>query len=196
MNLQKINVKLFFDASGPIDLDPFLAIFARWREQADHPAGWVDLADYAHVDRGPGILLIGRQGNLSADLGDPGPGILYANKQDLGGDLRERIRTSFVRGLSLIERLLAEPEFPQALTPRTDFWGLTFNDRLEVPNGDETDRLLRPAVRAVADRLFGTGAYQIVSDQEKTRRYAVTLHSTKAAPAVSALAGSLQASTR
>jgi hypothetical protein len=195
MNLQKINVKLFLDASGPIDLDPFLAIFARWREQADHPAGWIDLADYAHVERGPGILLIGKQGNLSADLADPGPGILYANKQDLDGDPEERIRTSFRRGVGLIERLLEEPQFPRNLTPRTDFWGLTFNDRLEVPHGDETDRRLRPAVRAVADRLFGPGAYQIVSDPEKTRRYGVTLHSADA-PALSALAGTLQASAR
>lgn len=194
MNLQKINVKLFLDASGRLDLDPFLGIFARWREQADHPAGWIDLADYAHVERGPGILLIGRQGNLSADLADPGPGLLYANKQDLDGDLAERIRTSFVRGLDLIERLLAEPEFPRALTPRTDFWGLTFNDRLKVPNGEDADRLVQPAVRAVADRLFGTDSYEIVSDQGTGRRYGVTLHST-GAPALARLSGSLQTST-
>lgn len=194
MNLQKINVKLFLDVAGRLELDPFLDIFARWREQAEDPVGWIDLADYAHVDRGPGILLIGRQGNLSIDLSDPGPGILYANRQGLEGDLGERIRTSYLRGLSHIERLLADPGFPRSLTPRTDFWGLTFNDRLEVPNS-ESATLIEPAVRSVADRLFGPGRYEIVSDQEKTRRCAVTLHSAETL-SLAQLAGSLQASTR
>ena len=176
MNLQKINVKLFTDAPERVPLDPFLDIFSRWREDRSHPAGWIDLADYAHVARGPGIVLIGTHGNLSVDLADPGPGFLYASKQGLEGTCEERIREAFRRTLALVTALRREPGFPGALEPRAGFWEISVNDRLGFPNTEETDRLLGPAVRAVAAQLFGSDAYQLIRQAERERRYGFTLH--------------------
>lgn len=177
MNVQKINVKIFTDTPGNVGLDPFLTIFARWRENASHAAGWIDLADYAHVDRGPGVMLIGRQGNLSVDLADPGPGLLYANKKGLSGPPEARIGESFLRSLSLVKALIEEPEYPVGLVPRTGFWELAFNDRLEAPNVEATDRELEPAVRAVAGALFGEDSYTLIRQTDPERCYGFTLHS-------------------
>ena len=176
MNLQRINVKIFTDAPERIELDAFLGIFARWREDSSHPCSWVDLADYAHVEKGPGIMLIGRRGNVSLDLGDPGPGILYGNKKDLEESEERRIEETFRRSVEVIQALTAEPEYPAAFRIRPGFWQLTFNDRLDAPNTDETDRRLRPVVEAVLDRLLGRGDYSLIRESDASRRYGFTVY--------------------
>lgn len=177
MNLQKINVKMFTDSGERIRLEPFLDVFARWREDHSHAAAWIDLADYAHVPQGPGVMLIGRRGNLAFDLADPGPGILYANKQDLSGGPAERIRETFRRGLALITALTGEPDYPAELKPRPGFWEVTFNDRLEAPHSAATDGVLAPAVREVAGQLFGTDGSRLIPQPDPGRRYGFAIHS-------------------
>ena len=186
MKLQKINVKLFTHTGQKIVLDPFLDIFARWREDATHPGRWIDLADYAHVAKGPGIMMIGKQGNLGLDLADPGPGILYANKRDLDGPAEDRVTETFRRCLTLTEALTAEPEYPQELSPRPGFWELSFNDRLETPNTDETDRLLRPAIEATIERLLGSN-HTLIREANPNRRYGFVIHA-EGAPTLEAIA--------
>lgn len=175
MRFQRINVKLFVDAPATIDLDPFLSIFARWRQDTTHPSRWVDLADYAHVRKGPGVMIIGKQGHLSLDLADPGPGILYANRSDLDGTLEERLFETFRRSLTLTEALTNEPEFPPGLAPRPGFWELCFNDRLEFPNTDATDLRLRPAIERSINHIFGPD-HSLVREMDPGRRYGFVIH--------------------
>ncbi len=177
MNLQRINLKLFLDAPETVPVDALLPIFARWREQKDHPSQWVDMADYAHIDRGPGVMMIGRQGNLALDLGDPGPGILYANKKDLNGPPEDRILDTFRRTLALACALIEEPGYPVQLRARPGFWQLVFNDRMETPNSDATDAALRPGIGKALDRIFGAGNYTAVHESDPLRRYGVIVHS-------------------
>jgi hypothetical protein len=175
MQLQKINVKLFTDAPATLELAPFLDIFARWRGDASHPSQWIDLADYAHVTKGPGIMLIGKQGNLALDLRDPGPGILYANKAGLEGSVQERILEVFRRCLALTLALSEEPEYPQALAPRPGFWELAINDRLKAPNTDATDLALRPAIESTLARLFGSD-HTLLREADLSRLYGFVIH--------------------
>ncbi len=190
MELQRINVKLFTDAGGKIALDPFLDIFSRWREDSAHPSRWVDLADYAHVAKGPGVMMIGKQGNLGLDLADPGPGILYANKQDLEGTTEDRLVETFRRCLALTGALIKEPEYPRDLKPRPGFWELSFNDRLETPNTDETDRQLRPAIEATIRRLFGSD-HTLIREADPKRRYGFVIHA-ESIPTLETIAPRLQ----
>jgi hypothetical protein len=177
MNLQKINVKLFLDAPQPVPVDALLPIFARWREDAAHPARWVDMADYAHVPTGPGIMMIGHQGNLALDLADPGPGILWVNKADLEGEIDVRIVEVFRRTLGMVRTLIAESGFPSTLRPRPGFWELVFNDRLVTPHTEETAVVVQPAVEAALNTIFGTDRYTLVSEKDPARRYGFTIHS-------------------
>jgi hypothetical protein len=193
MNIQKINVKLFTDAPAEPDLTPFLAIFSRWREDRADPAGWVDLADYAHVPRGPGVMLIGHQGNLSADLADPGPGLLWCNRNSLEGPLEDRLREVFRRSVVYFARLRAEAGYPPDLEPRPGFWEVTVNDRLMGPNTEETDRGVRPVVDGLGARLFGSGGYTLLGPPEAPARYSLTLHS-DAAGSLAEVAAKLSAS--
>jgi hypothetical protein len=176
MNLQRITLKLFVDSPQPVPVDALLPIFSRWREDKEHPSQWVDMADYAHIDRGPGVMMIGQQGNLALDLAEPGPGILYANKKDLRGAPEERILDTFRRTLALTRTLRAEPEFPERLAPRPGFWQLLFNDRMETPNTEATEIALRPSIDAALDHLFGADNYTVVRESDSLRRYGFIIH--------------------
>jgi hypothetical protein len=169
MDLQRIHIKMLTDARTSLPLEPFLNIFGRWRHEKNHPAGWVDLADYAHVPRGMGIVLVGFQGNFSFDMSDDkgrsAPGLLYVSKKGLTGTFTERIAAVLKTALDLCQRLVAEKEFPQGVHLRTDALEIRFPDRLVTPNTKETYVQLCPAVLQVLDKLYGAGTsgrYQVV----------------------------------
>lgn len=171
-DLQRINAKLMADAGTNLNIDSILAIFGRWRQDKDHPSDWVDLADYAHMAKGQGILLVGKQGNFSVDLTEPGPGILYVGKKDFQGPVTERILEAIRRCLALTVPFVAEPEYPADLRPQPGSWELTVNDRLDFPNTDETDQQLGASIKSALDTVFGSGSYTAEREPDPERRYA------------------------
>jgi hypothetical protein len=181
-DIQKIRVKILTDAPPTLNLDPFLSIFGRWRTETEHPAQWVDLADYAHMSRGPGIVLIGHQCNFSFDLGGTSPGILYVSKRGLDGPAEDRLRRVLCNALDLSRRLLAEPEFPPEVRIHSGSLELKFNDRLETPNTDETDRLLRPVVLAVLNRLWPCCGYELLPARDPASLYGFSVRSAQNEP--------------
>ncbi len=181
-DLQRLQIRIGSDAPASLSLDSFITIFGRWRKQEGHPAEWVDMADYAHVARGPGIVLIGQRCNFSFDMGDPGPGILYAAKKGLTGTPSARILSAIEWCLALSNLLVAEEEFPPGVRLRTDSLDLRFNDRLETPNTPSTDEQLQPAIRQALDTLFGQGTYQLVPQTDRNQPYGVSVQASKAEP--------------
>lgn len=178
-NLQRIQIKIRTDAPSAVNLDPFLEIFGRWRHEKEDPAQWVDLADYAHMPRGPGIVLVGHRCNISFDLTPPGPGILYAAKKGLGGSQAERMASAFQSCLEFTKRLTAEKEFPVNIHLRPDAIEIRFNDRLDTPNEAAIDQELRPALRQVLDALFGSKDYKLISQSDPKQSYGFSIAAKK-----------------
>ena len=147
-DLQRIDVKQLLQSPPHPDLDPFLVIFNRWRQREDDPSDWVDLADYAHMPRGPGILIAGKRSTFSVNLNPPGPGLLTSVRDGLNGSLEDRFREAFRRARELNSAVLAEPEFPRELRVVDDAWEVFLNDRLRFPNTAEADARVRPALSA------------------------------------------------
>lgn len=145
-DLQRVDVKQLLDAPRDPDIDPFLVIFDRWRKQDGHPCDWVDLADYAHMPAGPGILIVGKRDSFSVNLNPPGPGLLTSVRSGLDGGLAERLREAFRRARELNAAVLAEPEFPRRMQVIDGAWEVFINDRLRFPNSDASDRRIRPAL--------------------------------------------------
>lgn len=172
MDLQRIDLKVFLDAPDGVKLEPVLTIFDRWRQQTDHPADWVDLADYAHMQQGPAILMAGKRDRIAVDTNLPGAGILVQTQKGLAGSIEERFVEAFRRHLSMSTELAAAPEFPSALSVRGGDWLVTINDRLQFPNTDATDQAVRSGMVAALDRLFGEAGYNLERDNDPQRRYA------------------------
>ena len=145
-DLQRIDVKLLLDVPSSPDLDQFLVIFDRWRKDEGHPADWVDLADYAHLASGPGILIAGKRDTFAVNLNPPGPGLLTSVRGGLEGSLEDRFREALRRAREFNTAVMAEPEFPAEFAVREGAWEIYLNDRLGYPNTDQMDRMVRPAV--------------------------------------------------
>jgi hypothetical protein len=175
MDLQRIDLKALLDAPRSVSLDSLLAIFGRWRNDKGHPAKWVDLADYAHMSRGAGVVIVGKQGIFGVTRFDPGLGLYYSGRGEYEGSSAERVLETFRRHLSLTAALVGEPEYPAALKTLAGSWELAINDRLDFPNNGETDRLLRPSIEAALDKLFGPGGYEMVQDGDHQRRYGFSI---------------------
>ena len=150
-DLQRIDVKLLLDTPPNPNIDQFLVIFDRWRKVEDHPADWVDLADYAHMPSGPGILIAGKRDTFSVNLNPPGIGLLTSVRGGLEGALEDRFREALRRGREFNAAVMSEPEFPTDFAVREGAWEIFVNDRLGFPNTDQMDRLVRPAVAAALE---------------------------------------------
>lgn len=179
VDLQRIHLKLLAKAPSNFSVDPFLSIFARQRSEQENLERWVDLADYAHMPRGAGMLLVGHRANFSIDLGDPGPGFLYAGKLALTGSIEKRILETFGRCLALVEVLLKQPEYPSSLEPCWGSWELVINDRLTAPNTAETDTVLRADIETALDVLFGVDNYVTELQNDSRKRYGVSIRAHK-----------------
>ena len=180
-NLQRIQIKIACDAPPAFKLDPFLEIFGRWRSEKEHPAQWVDLADYAHMSRGPGVVLVGHRCSLSMDLSPPVPGILYSARKGLSGSHAERIASAFEWCLELAQRLTGEKEFPASVRLRPDWIEIRFTDRLETPNEVGTAEELRPALRRVLDLLIAPG-YDLIQQTDPAGYCGFSIRAKKAEP--------------
>ena len=173
-DLQRIDLKVLLDGPARPKLDPLLTAFDRWRQEKDAPSDWVDLADYAHMQHGPAVMMAGKREHIAIDTNEPGPGILVQTRKDLSGSIEERFAEAFRRHLKLSVRLTNEPEWPRDLAVRGGDWIISMNDRLNFPNNDESDQALRQGLVALLDKLF-PNAYNLERDEDPQRRLAYRL---------------------
>jgi len=182
IDLQKINVKLGEDAPG-LDWDKLLAVFSRWREEEGEEM--LDLADYAHVPEGPSVVLVSKRWHFGIDFargsgaGRTGGwgGLFLSTRKNLEGDLEARVRAATKLTLEKIQRLLGEAEFAgdSTFAVKLGELDIVFNDRVQLPNTDESDTLARPAVDALANALYGDGLAKIEKDEDASRRLGYSL---------------------
>ena len=97
MNPLRIAIKLFVapDPTVPVDLEPFTPLFHEFIQKASVPGLLIDVADYAHVPNGPGIILIGNEVDYGIDsVGDVVLAIAHGkhDRQSGGSRFRWRIR--------------------------------------------------------------------------------------------------------
>src|SRR5579872_5362414 len=109
MQLQHVNVKLLVRNPEEVDLEPLIPVFHGWIQNQIGEGLLLDIADYRHVDAGPGVVLIGHEGNYSVDNTDHRLGVRYNRKAALDGSNQERLRQAARAALSACERLEAEP---------------------------------------------------------------------------------------
>jgi hypothetical protein len=104
MNPQRVACKLFVHAApaSELDLDPFIGMFHRFIQHGALDGLLIDVADYAHVPEGPGVLLIGHEFDYGIDLGGGRAGLLTTRKRygrlplarAVGGLLRAALRAA------------------------------------------------------------------------------------------------------
>lgn len=178
MDLQKINVKFFAAGSGGVRLTDFIDIFNSWIQSSE--GEYYDVADYSHMQAGPGIVLVTHEANIGMDNTGNRLGLLYNRKQPLHGSNVEKLQFVFRTALEFCQRVEKEP----ALKGKMRFQGhealFIVNDRLLAPNTEEIFRAVKPELEALAGRLFGEGEFTLDHDGDPRQRFSVFIKTPRA----------------
>lgn len=174
MELQKISVKFFTVESQHVPLTDFIDIFHGWIQGSD--GVYHDVADYSHMQAGPGIVLVASDANVSIDETDNRRGLLYSQKSKLSGSNLEKLNTVLRAALENCQRLEQEP----ALRGQVKFAGnqveIFVNDRLAAPNTEETFEKIRPEIDFLARCLYASTNFTLACDtRDPRRRLSVTI---------------------
>jgi hypothetical protein len=161
MQIQHVNVKLFVRGADPAAMESLIPVFHSWIENQNGDELLIDVADYTHVPAGPGVVLIGHQGNYSVDNAGNRPGVRYNRKAGVDGTNQERFTQAARAALTACQRLEAEPR----LAGNFQFDGqeieISINDRLLAPNDAATREAVDSDLQAFARKLFRGKEYSI-----------------------------------
>jgi hypothetical protein len=158
MDAFKISIKLYVEDAGEASHAQFVPIFHSWIQNhavADHTL--IDVADYAHVHNGAGVVLIAHEANFYLDTLDGFLGFTYSRKHPAAGTFADRLRQAVSAAIEGAQRLTQETN----LKFRTNEIALKLNDRLLAPNTSETFEQIRGDVEQLASQLWPGGAIDI-----------------------------------
>jgi hypothetical protein len=147
MESSRLSFKLFIENPTGFKLEDVVPVFHSWIQThaiSDHLL--IDVADYAHVHDGPGIVLVSLEANYSLDTRGGQMGLTYQRKQPIAGDLAQRLRSAL--RATVEAAALLEASFEGKLKFRTDQIEFRICDRLAAPNNPETFSQVRPALEA------------------------------------------------
>jgi hypothetical protein len=156
----KLQVKVFVAGpAGKLALEPFIPVFHDWIKHHRLTELLIDVANYAHVPRGPGVALIGHQADYYIDEAEGRPGLLYSRKRQPPPDA-DRLPDAFRRALGAAVMLENEKALA-GLRFRGDEILFRINDRLLAPPGEATFAAWRPALDAACTRMFAGAPYKL-----------------------------------
>jgi hypothetical protein len=167
MELQKLTVKFFVVQPNAIALTDFIEIFHSWIQATD--GVYHDVADYSHMQAGPGIVLIANHANVSIDESGARRGLLFSQKAPLAGSNQEKLRAVIRAALDNCRKLEAEPALKGKLRFAANEAVVSLNDRLLSENSQQAFEALKGDIEAVSTELFGS-ATEIVQRDGDSRR--------------------------
>jgi hypothetical protein len=162
----ELAVKLYAEEPVEPRLRDFVPIFHGWIQ--DDRLGDelpIDVADYAHVHHGPGVLLICHATQYGLDAGEGRPGLLYRRTRaaEGDGDARTRLRAAFRAALRACRLLEEEPSLRGRLRFRTDEALFRIQNRLLAPNTAQAFEAVRGELELFLAELY-RGAGRITTE--------------------------------
>jgi hypothetical protein len=161
MQLQHVNVKLLVQNTPLAGLEPLIPVFHSWIENQNGDELLIDVADYLHVPAGPGIVLIGHEGNYSVDNTGNRLGVRYNRKAAIEGSNQERLTQATMAALKACQRLEAEPRLGGKIRFDGRDIEIFVNDRLLAPNTAATREAFDADFQLFCRKLFRGMEYAI-----------------------------------
>jgi hypothetical protein len=170
MTLQKINVKIFLGKGMDLPLKDFIPIFHRWIQQDKLEGLLIDVAEYTHVQDGPGVLLIAHEANYGLDESDGKRGLLYSQKRAEKKSDEDHLKTAFKRILQACAFLEGEAEIQGRLKFAPNHFQVLINDRLTAPNNAQSHEMLEGILKPFLDKLYGGAKYILLHEKNQQKR--------------------------
>jgi hypothetical protein len=182
METQKLQLKIFVtpESARAVQPEAFIKVFHRWIKERLLPELVIDVANYAHVPEGPGVVLIGHGSDYFMDQGEGRLGLLH-NRKRSGPPAEERLADLARRTLHVAELLEREPAFAGNLHFATNELSFRINDRLAAPNNDATFEYVRAELETMGREIFG-GPVALVRTGGPKELFSVRLTTPTSAP--------------
>ncbi len=161
MNPHRISVKLYLDDPAALDAEAVVSPFHRYIREDSVGGIPIDVARYAHVVNGPGVLIIGHQLDYAIDYAEGRAGISVTRKRDPEGTLAEQVRDLATEAARLSLLLQREDGIGDAGRVGTGEALVTILDRYEAPNDDETLVRVEPDLRDAFEPLSECAAVEV-----------------------------------
>lgn len=170
---KRLKIRQPLSAPEDFDLSEIIPVFHRWIQERSIPGGLIDVANYKHVPNGPGILLIGDEGDYSLEKVGGQLFFVYDRKRQTGDTLDESIAILLTTAQIALQMLAAESAL--GISPQHGGAEITLLDRLHYPNDQSTfDAINHSTAQAVA---AATGQPHIHLTRSATDpRHPITLH--------------------
>lgn len=191
MNLQKLAVKIFTVGPDRFPLREFIDVFHGWIQATD--GVYHDVADYSHMQAGPGVVVVAGSANVGIDDSGNRRGLLFTQKSVVKGSNAEVLKIALCAALENCRKLENDAKLKGELKFSGKVISFAVNDRLLGPNTDAAFAELRPEIEAVARALFAGAAFTLHRDQNPRKRLNVTLIAERPFDAA-ALLGNMQCS--
>jgi hypothetical protein len=186
MELQKLNVKIFTEQPNRVPLTDFIDVFHGWIQATD--GVYHDVADYSHMQAGPGIVLVANDAHVSIDESGNRRGLVFSQKAPLAGSNQAKLRAALRAALENCRKLEAEPALGGKLRFTVNEAVISLNDRLLGANAQESFDTIKSDVEAVAAQLFGGAALSLTRDDDPRQRLNVHIKTSAAVDLSKALA--------
>jgi hypothetical protein len=186
MELQKLNVKIFTERPNSVPLTDFIDVFHGWIQATD--GVYHDVADYSHMQAGPGIVLVANDSHVSIDESGNRRGLVFSQKAPLAGSNQAKLRAVLRAALENCRKLEAEPALRGKLRFAANEAVISLNDRLLGANAQESFDAIKGDVESVAAQLFGGAQVSLARDDDPRQRLNVHIKTSAALDSGKALA--------
>jgi hypothetical protein len=173
MELQRLSVKFFVEQPDDLPLTKFIEVFHGWIQATD--GVYHDVADYSHMQAGPGIVLVADSANVSIDETENRRGLLFNQKRYLAGSNHDRLRTVLRSALESCLKLEAEPMLRGKLRFSANEVVIWINDRLAGTNTKESFQELKSEVESFKKELYGNAEISFERDSDPRKRLHVRI---------------------
>jgi len=151
-NTPRLSVRLDFVPGTTVEPKALIPVFHQLiKERLLEDVPLIDAINYAHVQKGAGVMLIARDGFYGVDHGSAGPGLSYARKR--GGPLDPEQR--LVDAIGRAQRFAALLRAKAGLEVEAGQLRIGIDDRLVAPSTIQTYASAQPLIRRVLRSLYG-----------------------------------------
>jgi|MDTC01.2.fsa_nt_gb hypothetical protein len=179
LNAPQFSVK--FPTREGVELTPegVVPTFHRWIQNSSLDELLIDVTSYAHVQRGPGVLLIGHEAHYSFEETDGEAGLRYVRKRQAASNPRARLRETFRSALKACELLERDTTLSQPIIFDTASFEFAISNRLLAPNADETLDEVRDVLTDFVQWLFDDAEVELVRDPRPRSMFKVRVKVSK-----------------
>ena len=179
----ELSVKYFVEDQAGVKVQELIPVFHRWiREDVLEDELIIDVANYAHVPKGPGVMLICALGHYGLDMGRGRAGLRYRRRRVTRGGAQEQLADAFRRALLAASLLETDPALEGRYRFRTDEVELVIYDRLLAPSNAETWESVDPPLRSFITKLYEDDEVSLEFTSSDNEPFAVRVATHEAPP--------------